>query len=72
MLLMTKNYKFVSKKQNTSIDCVMMTSSLCKTCSIRLNCPSLWAYHCGICYLVISFVDDLSHYIQNTKKRTID
>ena len=34
VLLMTNNYKFVSK-QNTSIDCVMMTSSLSKICSIE-------------------------------------
>ena len=35
MFLMTNNYKFVSKKENTSIDCVMMTSSFCHTCSIE-------------------------------------
>ena len=33
MLLMTNNYKFVSKKKTTFIDCIMMTSSLCHTCS---------------------------------------
>ena len=39
LLLMTNNYEFVSKKKITSIDCVMMTSSLCQTvcqtCSIE-------------------------------------
>ena len=34
---MTNNYKFVSEKKNTSIDCVMMTSSSCQTCSIEAD-----------------------------------
>ena len=72
MLLMTNNYKFVSKKKNTSIDCEMMTSSLCQTCSvemyIQLYCPRLRAYHCGTWYLVTIFVDDLPHYIKKRKK----
>ena len=37
MLLMTGNYKFVSKKKNMSIDCIMMTSSVCQTSSIETN-----------------------------------
>ena len=73
MLLMTNNYKFISKKKDMSIDCVMMTSSLFHTCSIEtysyiVQVLGLITLEFGIWYLMTIFVDGLPHYIKNTKK----
>ena len=68
---MTNNYKFVLRKKNSSIVCVMMTSSLPDILSkdIQLYCPRLRAYHCGIWYFVTSFVDDC-HIASKINKET--
>ena len=75
MLLMTQNYKFVSKKKKyvyrlCNYDVITVPDMLHG--DIQLYCPSLGAYHCGISYLVTIFVDDLPHYIKKRKKRAID
>ena len=64
MLLMTNNYKFVSKKVRyfyrlCNDDVIIVPNMLDR--DIQLYCPSLRAYRCGIWCLVIIFVDDLPH-----------
>ena len=69
MLLTTNNYKLVSKKKNMSIDCVMMTSSLCQNAPQRDT--TIWSEsqsQCRIWYLVTIFVGDLPHCIKKKKK----
>ena len=79
MLLMTNNYKFVSKKKNMSIDLrnddvIIVPDSMPDILhrDKQLYCPRLRVYHCGTWYLVTIFVDDLPHYIRKRKQRAID